>query len=137
MKPVGYIITCLALILFPGCRPDPHTEIKMNDQGNEFIPITSEEELSSFSGRMISFEGKVSDIPWQHLIKIPETHPHISYVDTEGHGQVVVYSRDRITCRGPVKIQGTVFKVEGKSKRPGSDDLFTEYQIMAEKWKCI
>lgn len=137
MKPTSWIILCLVLFFNPGCRTYPHAEINMDNHTKEFRRIENEEKLSAFDGIGVSLDGTLSNIPWQHMIHIPETYSYISYLDSEAHGQIVIYSKTRITCRRKVTIYGTVFKVEGKSKRPGSEDRFTEYQIIAEKWKCL
>ena len=54
-----------------------------------------------------------------------------------GTDNIVFYSKEPVICSSAIKIEGKVIKVIGKSKRPGSDTIFIEYQIVAEKWECL
>lgn len=109
-----------------------------SSKGNnpEYFEITDIGTLMNNEGKKISFEGTMARIPWQHLINIPDTHPNFSYINIE-KDQIVVYSKERVNCKDKIKVFGTVIKVQGKSKRPGSDDVFTEYQVVIDKWECV
>ncbi|MHA2309046.1 MAG: hypothetical protein ACXABJ_07200, partial [Candidatus Heimdallarchaeaceae archaeon] len=74
---------------------------------------------------------------WQHIIDVSHHHENIYYLDLDGGDQIVFYSKEPVACTSMIKIEGKVIKVVGKSKRPGSDTTFIEYQIIAEKWECI
>ena len=47
-----------------------------------------------------------------------------------------MYSKEKIDCGGLVRIEGRVIQIEGKSKRPGSDEVYREIQITVEGWEC-
>ena len=120
-----------------GCRETTKTtEKKGTKEMTEIIEVNDASELQNYEGKAVSVEGKIADVIWQHLIKSPETHPEMTYFDI-GDYQIVVYSEKPIMSKGKLKISGTVVKVEGKSKRPGSDEIYTEYHIAADKWECI
>jgi len=74
--------------------------------------------LSENIRKRISLIGTISTTPWQHLIKISETHEIIDYLDLEDGEQIVIYSRIPIKCEKKVQITGKVIEVTGKSKRP-------------------
>jgi hypothetical protein len=44
-------------------------------------------------GKKVSIKGKVSEMPWQHMIQQFESHPHIYYIDWEGDQTVVYITR--------------------------------------------
>lgn len=125
------------LLILQGCRTDVKTPSQTSDEMEEYTLLQDDSNLGSYLGKKIILEGKLSDIPWQHLINIPETHPEISYLDTTGGGQTVLYSKKPIGCDGRVKIKGTVVEVQGKSKRPDSQEQYMEYQVIVDTWNCI
>jgi len=96
-------------------------------------------ELQKLVGKKIDIIGKISEIPWQHLIEFSDSHKIIQYFDLESGDQIVVYSQDSIDCQNTVKLSGEVIKVIGKSKRPGnvSDSVFIEYQLLVDDWECF
>ncbi len=116
-----------------GCS---ETTKKETTETTKSVIVKDASELQNYEGKVVSVEGKIAEVIWQHLIKSPETHPEMTYFDI-GDYQIVVYSKKPIMSKGKLKISGTVVKVEGKSKRPGSDEIYTEYHIAADKWECI
>ncbi|MFH1434590.1 MAG: hypothetical protein ABIJ56_02625 [Pseudomonadota bacterium] len=114
------------------CWPAAACNARSNGKGTV---IRNAGDLPGYTGKKITAIGKKSDLPWQHLIDPPETHPDIVYFDM-GEIQIVVYSDKLIDCRGELAVTGTVVELEGTSKRPGSKEIGTEYHIIAEKWKC-
>ena len=88
-------------------------------------------------GKEITLKGRISDTHWQHLIDTSHDYEYIYYLDLDGGDQIVFYSNDAVLCLGEIKIQGKVIRVVGKSKRPGSDATYIEYQIIAEEWECL
>lgn len=92
--------------------------------------------LSEYLGFKISLTGRVSEMPWQHLIRIEPDFPHVLYLDWEG-GQTVVYCRELPECGGPIMVTGTVILSEGSSKKPGSVDKYAEYQLLADRVECL
>jgi hypothetical protein len=88
-------------------------------------------------GKEIILKGKLSDTPWQHMIDTSQKYENIYYLDLEGGDQIVFYSRNPVECKDEIMIKGKVIRVVGKSKKPGSDITYIEYQIVAEEWECI
>lgn len=90
-------------------------------------------------GEKITLTGKISKIPWQHLIKFINDGDHINYFDLDNGEQIVIYSREPITCRGKMKINGEVILTKGSSKRPQKikDDTYQEYQLLVDSWECL
>ncbi len=97
------------------------------------------EQLSSGNiGKEITLRGRISRIPWQHLIGMFDGYPMNDYFDIEGGSQIVIYFKESITCTGPVEVRGTVVEVGGGSKRPGkADATYKELHLLVDSWKCI
>lgn len=111
---------------------------KKEKSEDEYIVIDGQDEIQKYDGKKIAFEGTIAMIPWQHLINLPDTHQNINYLNIGNENeQVVVYSKSKINCKAKVSIKGTVVKTKGTSKRPGSDEVFIEYQVIADSWECI
>ncbi len=109
---------------------------KKDEPVDDYILLEDQDELQHHEGKKVTFEATIAMIPWQHLINAPDTHTHINYLNIEKE-QVVVYSKEKIDCKAKVNVKGTVVKTQGKSKRPGSDEVFTEYQVLADSWECV
>lgn len=90
-------------------------------------------------GEKITLTGNISKIPWQHLIKFISDRNHINYFDLDNGEQIVIYSREPITCRGKMKINGEIILTKGSSKRPQKikDDTYQEYQLLVDSWECL
>ena len=73
--------------------------------------------LHKFVDQIVELEGKISDLPWQHLIDFSDSYPIIHYFDLDSGDQVVIYSQRLIECKKKMKLSGKVIKVVGKSKR--------------------
>jgi len=132
------IISILIFFSFlVGCTSSVQTQSNTSDEVKEYIQVKRDGYLGSYEGRKILIEGILSDRPWQHLISISTTHPEVSYLDIDTERQTVVYTKDKINCKGILKIKGTVVKIQGKSKRPGSDEMHTEFQIVVDTWECV
>jgi hypothetical protein len=102
----------------------------------DYTKLEEKDNLQDYEGKEICFEGTIAMIPWQHLINMPDTHGSINYIN-RGEDQVVAYTEKVINCKAKVAVKGTVIKTQGKSKRPGDDEIFTEYQVIADSWECI
>lgn len=90
-------------------------------------------------GKIIAIKGKISDIPWQHMINYVENHNQIYYFDLEDGDQIVIYSEAEIHWTRFLLITGEVIEVKGKSKRPSKiDDItYVEYHIIIDDWECL
>ena len=92
--------------------------------------------LSGMAGKRIVIVGTVSGTPWQHMVDPRPSHPHETYFDM-GRGQIVVYSKEPVSCAGTVRIAGTVIRLEGSSRDPQRKETGTEYQVLADSWECL
>ncbi|MFX1419736.1 MAG: hypothetical protein ACFE9N_12515 [Promethearchaeota archaeon] len=90
-------------------------------------------------GKIVRIRGKISEIIWQHLTIFIDTHPYMSYFDLEDEYQIVIYTKDSISCKEKLEIIGKLIKTEGNRKNPRSkiDDKYFEYQLIVESWKCL
>ncbi|MHA2365449.1 MAG: hypothetical protein ACXAC7_15945 [Candidatus Hodarchaeales archaeon] len=95
--------------------------------------------LKNAINQNISILGQISQAPWQHLILFPKDHPFCHYFDLEDGYQIVIYSMNEINVDGLIRIFGKVITVKGGSKRLNtkSNDSYTEYHILVEKWEMI
>ncbi|MBN1948036.1 MAG: hypothetical protein JW797_20375 [Bradymonadales bacterium] len=99
----------------------------------DYLSIPKGASLFEHEGKKVAIIGRVSRTPWQHLIDSIESHPCITYLDL-GKNQIVVYSQDPLPEQGDIEIRGTLFRLVGSSKRPGSTDRYTEIQLVADSW---
>ncbi len=93
--------------------------------------------LSECEGKVVQFEAKFADEVFQHMIDTELPYERMFYADSDRFGQLVVYS-NVVTdeCDGMI-LTGTVIKIEGQTKRPGSDELYAERQLIAEDIVCM
>ena len=90
--------------------------------------------------KIITIEGTVSNIPWQHLIGIFEDYPFSEYFDLENNQQIVIYTKTQILRRNiKIKTTGKMIKLTGESKKPGKidDTTYYEYQMLVDNWEYI
>jgi len=105
--------------------------------GSNYVRLSSAQALSQYDGRKVEIAGRVSRTPWQHMIGNPAGFPYSEYFDV-GNYQIVVYSKTPLDCPGAIIVRGTVIKLQGSSKRPGTkaDESFIEYHLAADAWEC-
>lgn len=115
-----WLILSFMLLTATGCNPPAKQE---------------NPDQSTYVSRTVTLTGKISDRPEQHMIDIQESYPYMDYFDTESR-QYVVYSKEKINCTEEVTIKGKTIEIEGTSKKPGSDEVYTEEQIIAESFEC-
>ncbi|MHB8874749.1 MAG: hypothetical protein ACYC8T_13755 [Myxococcaceae bacterium] len=87
-------------------------------------------------GAEVVVEGKLAQIPWQHLIHPPPGKSPL-YVDLDGGGQIVAYVPKGEPCLSRVRLTGKVVEVSGRSKRPGSKERFTERSLDVTRIECL
>jgi len=124
MDNVFYIVIIITIFSISGC-------INMGD----YISMTDSYRLQEYVDKKVKVTGRISDMPWQHLIGNFEKYSEIYYFDIK-EDQIVIYSKMAILCSSSLTIYGTVVKVTGKSKRPGSNEEYTEYHILVDRWEC-
>ena len=100
----------------------------------DYIEVKDLGNLEELEDKKIKVKGSISDLPWQHLIHQPETHPVINYFDV-GRLQIVIYSKEEISYKGLINVFGTIIKIVGKSKRPEIVKRHWEYQMIVDKWE--
>jgi hypothetical protein len=93
--------------------------------------------LGAYEGRRVEIRGRISETPWQHLISNPEGYGQSYYFDV-GDSQIVIYTKAPLDCAGELTVRGTVVRVQGSSKRPGSkaDESYIEFHIAVDGWEC-
>ena len=90
-------------------------------------------------GKTLTIKGKITGIMWQHMFQDIEGYPNTNYVDLEENAQIVVYSKEPITCKGQIEVTGEIIKVghEKGDPREKIPDEYWEYHMIVESWKCI
>lgn len=120
-----------ALSLACAAPGTPSEEPSVNDRPPyEVLEDTST--LAQRAGDRVALTGKISDLPWQHLIDDVPSHPHADYFDV-GRDQIVIYSREPIGETRAIRVEGTVRRVEGRSKGP-SERRHTEHHLVVDGW---
>ena len=96
-------------------------------------------DLSKQVDKQVTITGKISDIPWQHMIASVKGYPKSEYFDLEDKTQIVIYCKNAITERGMISITGKVIGVKGGSKRPGvaKSETYVEYHVAVDSWKPV
>ncbi len=102
----------------------------------KYAHVKDSVELKNYVGKKVAVTGVVSNVIWQHLMAPPKTHPVENYFDIEKF-QIVVYTKEKISCEGKVKVKGTVMELRGAGKGSKVDETYTEYHIVVDKWKCL
>lgn len=90
-------------------------------------------------GKKVKIIGKLAEEIWQHITTFVESHPYMNYFDLDDGHQIVIYTKDEISCKGKLETTGKLIKVESKHKNPRSKitDKYFEYQLLVDSWKCI
>lgn len=88
-------------------------------------------------GDTVALLGRVSNMPWQHMIRADMGGKVPEYFDLEDRSQIVVYAEGGLRCGEPILLRGTVLLTEGSSKRPGSKEVGSEIQMDVAGWRCL
>lgn len=101
--------------------------------------ITKYSDFKSNIGKEVKIRGIIAKEIWQHLTTFDDSHPYMNYFDLDDGYQIVIYTKDSISCNEKLEIIGTLIKVEGKRKNPRSKihDEYFEYQLLVDSWKCL
>lgn len=89
------------------------------------------------NGTKAEISGTISDQPWQHMVDFPEEYVFLTYIDYNDGDQIVAYSKEYIECQEAVMLSGEYFLLEGTSKRPGSDEPYSEMQFKVNSYECL
>ena len=103
------------------------------------INITKYSDFEGNVGEKVILIGKIAKEIWQHLTTFFDSQPFMNYFDLEDGYQIVIYTKDSISCENKVEIRGELIKMEGKRKNPRSkmNDKYFEYQLLVDSWKCM
>jgi hypothetical protein len=90
-------------------------------------------------GKEVRIIGKIAKEIWQHITTFIDSHPFMEYFDLEDSHQIVIYSKDKISCNGKVILIGKLIKLERQHKNPRSkiSDKYFEYHLIVKSWKCV
>lgn len=98
------------------------------------------EDLSKCINQTVILQGKISEVPWQHLIGSFKTHPYANYFDYSASQkllQIVIYSKKDIKCTQSLRIKGQVVEIKGHSKRPSDHpEKYSELGVLILNWSC-
>ncbi|MHA1931580.1 MAG: hypothetical protein ACW96X_03515 [Promethearchaeota archaeon] len=104
----------------------------MNTVSNYFDLINNLE-------KKVKIIGEIGKVIWQHLTTYMDSHPFMNYFDLNDGHQIVIYTKESISCREKIELIGKIIKVESQHKNPRSkiSDRFSEYQLITDSWKCV
>ncbi|MFC1655444.1 hypothetical protein ACFL3C_01115 [Patescibacteria group bacterium] len=120
MKKIATITLALSFLLLSGCLSQ---ELSTSDD--------------IVKGNTVRIKGQLSRIPSQHMINIPDGYEHVDYFDFNDGDQIVFYANELVSCnKDDIILTGEIIEIEGTSKRPDSDEPFTELQLLVEKFEC-
>ncbi|MFX1501036.1 MAG: hypothetical protein ACFFDH_08750 [Promethearchaeota archaeon] len=90
-------------------------------------------------GNTVKIIGNIAMEIWQHLTTLVDSHPFMNYFDLDDGYQIVIYTKDSLSCTEKIEIVGKLIKVEEKRKNPRSkiQDEYFEYQLLVDSWKCL
>jgi len=98
-------------------------------------PAKQDAEDKTPVSKSVTLTGKISDRPEQHMIDPQDNYPYMDYFDTDSR-QYVIYTKEKINCSGDFTLKGNTIEIEGTSKKPGSDEVYTEEQILVNSFEC-
>lgn len=101
--------------------------------------ITNYFDLTNNIGKKVKIVGEMGKAIWQHLTTYIESHPFMNYFDLQDGHQIVIYTKEEISCKEKIELIGKIIKVESQHKNPRSkiSDKFSEYQLITDSWKCV
>ncbi|MBY8985189.1 MAG: hypothetical protein KGD65_08990 [Candidatus Lokiarchaeota archaeon] len=89
--------------------------------------------------KKVKIVGKISKIMWQHLTIYVDSHPFMNYFDLNDGHQIIVYTKEQISCKEKMEVIGKIIKIESQHKNPRVkiSDKFSEYHLITDSWKCL
>jgi len=96
-------------------------------------------DLENNLGKKVKIVGEIGKAIWQHLTTYYDSHPFMNYYDLNDGHQIVIYTKEEISCKEKIEVIGKLIKVESQHKNPRSkiSDKFSEYQLITDSWKCV
>jgi len=103
------------------------------------VDITNYFDFENNLEKEVKIIRKIAQEIWQHITSFVESHPYMNYFDLEDGHQIVIYTKDEISCKEKLEATGQLIKVESKHKNPRSKifDKYFEYQLLVDSWKCV
>lgn len=103
------------------------------------VQITNYFDFESNIGKKVKIVGKLAKEIWQHITMFVDSHPFMHYFDLDDGHQIVIYTKDNLTCNEKIETTGELIKAEAKHKNPRSKitDKYFEYQLIVDSWKCL
>ena len=101
--------------------------------------VSNYSDLEKNLGKKVVIIGEIAKAIWQHLTTYFDTHPFMNYFDLSDEHQIVIYTKEEISCKEKIEVIGKLIKVESQHKNPRSkiSEKFSEYQLLTDSWKCI
>lgn len=133
--------TCTGLVLTGPAPAAEKAAEPMRDQPkkatSEAAPAAAAPSFADAQkGERVTVVGKVSQMPWQHMIDV-RPGKTAEYFDLPSGGQIVVYVAGTLPPGKKLELTGKVLVIEGTSKRPGSKEVATERQLDVESWRAV
>ncbi|MFW9940540.1 MAG: hypothetical protein ACFFFT_05830 [Candidatus Thorarchaeota archaeon] len=103
------------------------------------VDITNYFDFENNIEKEVKIIGRIAEEIWQHITMFADSHPYMNYFDLDDGHQIVIYTKDEISCKAKLEVTGKIVKVESKHKNPRSKitDKYFEYQLLVDSWKCI
>lgn len=101
--------------------------------------ITNYFDFESNIGKKVKIIGNLASEIWQHITIFIESHPFMNYFDLEDGHQIVIYTREDLSCNKQIETTGKLIKAEANHKNPRSKitEKYFEYQLIVDSWKCL
>jgi hypothetical protein len=90
-------------------------------------------QLADHVGKTVTVYGKISNVPWQHILAGDTSYRYSYYFDV-GSSQTVIYAQEKIDCSLLLSVTGKVIEVKSTSNKTGSD--YREFHILVDSWFC-
>ena len=89
--------------------------------------------------KKVKIVGEISKVMWQHLTIYVDSHPFMNYFDLNDGHQIIIYTKESISCKERIEVIGKIIEVESQHKNPRSkiSDKFSEYHLITDSWKCL
>jgi hypothetical protein len=101
--------------------------------------ITKYADFESNIEKTVKIIGVIAKEIWQHFTILVDTHPYMNYFNLKDGYQIVIYTKEPISCEKKIEIIGTLIKAEYKRANPRSkiEDEYFEYQVLVDSWNCL
>ncbi|MFW9827436.1 MAG: hypothetical protein ACFFEY_07595 [Candidatus Thorarchaeota archaeon] len=90
-------------------------------------------------GKTVKIIGTIAKEIWQHFTILVDTYPYMNYFNLEDDYQIVIYTKEPISCERRAEIIGKLIKAEYERPNPRSkiNDKSFEYQVLVNSWNCL